>query len=763
MIFFDTETCGLHGPIVLLQYAEDDGEIKLHSVWEEPVGSTLELIENIVNHEGGVCGFNLAFDWFHICQLYTTLNLFPDADIYPTDHIEEYVKHEAEAWAGPCLKPIHALDIMLHARKGPYQSTMNRKNIVIKRIPTALAFKLADELDARIQLNDVYFAKKQNPRKRWQVDDIIDEFGEIVPDFKNIVLRFAPSSSLKALYEDVFNIKATHFWEVSLPSKAMPKEYGYAPYALAVSDGGWPQFIKTHISHWSYNKIARQYASDDVMMTRALYEHFGRPPVDDDDSILACMVGAIRWHGFRLDLEKIRMLLDENNKAIAACPFNPDAPKSCLHYVMEKLTDSERMVLVVDGHVTTKAVVLETIAKWTQDEVCPNCKGQGCKNCVDGLVKTTNPHPAAERAREILDARHAIKENQLFEKLLRAKRFFPSFSVIGTKSSRMAGADSLNPQGIKRATHVRTCFPLADPGYVLTGGDYEAQEISILVAAYRDPILESELSGGKKIHALWGMFFFPGLTYEQIMKSKGAANPWEDYYTRSKNGVFALCYFGEDYTLVNRVGLDEEVAHRAYESIWQKYTVMGAKRRKVVEQFCSMRQPGGIGSRVEWHEPAEYIESMLGFRRYFTLENKICKALFDLANKVPKDWQDIKIKVIRRDREQLASGAVQSALYAAAFSLQAQNMRAAGNHIIQSTGAGITKKHQVKLWQMQPTGIHPWVVLPLNIHDEIMAPTLPERAEETGLIAKEMIAETKPIIPLIAIDWKTNIPTWGHK
>ena len=45
-----------------------------------------------------------------------------------------------------------------------------------------------------------------------------------------------------------------------------------------------------------------------------------------------------------------------------------------------------------------------------------------------------------------------------------------------------------------------------------------------------------------------------------------------------------------------------------------------------------MRQPGGIGSKVEWHEPADFVESMLGFRRYFTLENRICKTLFDLAD-----------------------------------------------------------------------------------------------------------------------------------
>jgi hypothetical protein len=87
VIYFDTETCGFHGPTILIQWAEDDGPIHLHSVWTEPITETLALIEEICNNE--ICGFNLAFDWFHLCQTYTTLSLFPDHNEEPIDHIEE--------------------------------------------------------------------------------------------------------------------------------------------------------------------------------------------------------------------------------------------------------------------------------------------------------------------------------------------------------------------------------------------------------------------------------------------------------------------------------------------------------------------------------------------------------------------------------------------------------------------------------------------------------------------------------------------------
>ena len=64
---------------------------------------------------------------------------------------------------GPCVKPVSALDLMLHCRKGPYQSLMAREDIRIKRVPSALAYALANELEGRIQLDNIYFARSADP------------------------------------------------------------------------------------------------------------------------------------------------------------------------------------------------------------------------------------------------------------------------------------------------------------------------------------------------------------------------------------------------------------------------------------------------------------------------------------------------------------------------------------------------------------------------------------------------------------------------
>ena len=147
--YLDTETCGLHSMMVLLQYAVEDGPITLYEVWRRPIRETLALIEWICQHT--VVGFNLAFDWFHVCKTYTILRLC-DPDWIPEEHIDEIALLEPQGQDGPCVKPAAALDLMLHSRKGPMQSLMAREDVRIKRVPTALAYALARELENRVEL-----------------------------------------------------------------------------------------------------------------------------------------------------------------------------------------------------------------------------------------------------------------------------------------------------------------------------------------------------------------------------------------------------------------------------------------------------------------------------------------------------------------------------------------------------------------------------------------------------------------------------------
>lgn len=738
MIFLDSETCGLHGVMVLLQYAEDDGEIKLHDVWREPIGDTLELLEWVANQE--VCMFNAAFDWFHISKIYSMFSMFPDSNAIPQNHIEELAVIEEKARLSPlCIKPKKALDLMLHSRKGPYQSLMDRNDIRIKKVPTRLSDALCAELEKHIELDGIYFAKRKDPyAPRWVIRDTHLPNGDINPDFKDVVLKFNASGALKVLAQHALNIEEDFilkFGDIAVDKAWNPKEFGYAPFALAVGkpekwNWAWPEVIDRHINHWAHNKLARKYAGNDVDYTRKLYYHFEEPEVGDVDSELACMVGAVRWRGFRVDVDKLKK---QRLVAIAAKSDTPTAPNGVKGYLEEVMDDMEAMILR-DG---TGQVILESIEKWKDSE--------------------GNKHKAAVRSSEVLQARKATKEIELFDKLIKAGRFHASFKVIGALSERMSGADGLNPQGIKATNEIRGCFPLAEKDFILSKGDFDAFEVVIAEAVYNDPKLRADLLAGKKIHALFAQELFD-MTYEEVMSTKGSE---DDKYTDGKRGVFGMTYGGDYRTLMTRIGIEEERAIKAYEGFGKRYPGIGAARERIKDKFCSMRQPGGIGTAVIWNEPAEYIESLLHFRRYFTLENKICKALFDLAQNPPKNWRKIRIKVNRRDRIQTAAGAVQSALYAAAFNIQSSSMRAAANHEIQSTGAGITKAVQKKIWDLQPCGVAPWRVQPMNVHDEILTPCTPEIVDVVDRVVNESVDSFKQIVPLIKMEWEKEAISWA--
>jgi len=788
-VFIDSETCGLHSMMVLLQYAEEDGPIHLYDVWKRPIRETLRLIEWLCEHT--VVGFNLAFDWFQIVKVYTTFRL-ADPDWNPEEHIDEIALLEPQAQEGPCVKPASALDLLLHSRKGPYQSLMAREDIRIRRVPTALAYALAEELEGRVELDGIYFARSADKdAPRWKVFDVKDRDGEIDPNFKDVVLKFNPSGGLKFLAEYAMGFKPKyHYKDVEPNPKWFPRELGYAPTALALSSPeqnwevyetdkktgervlkghAWPAVIQKFIDHWATNEPARDYARDDIVYTRALDKHFGNPEPGDDDSILACMVPVVRWRGFQIDLPGIKELLAKAQCVVANSPVNVNKPSEVRAFLGECMDEMEKVTI----EETTKKAKLEAVSKWhlTEDEECSKClsedpdcqrcNGTGMLSSAGDITDYSGNHPAAVRAARILAVKTAVKEIELYSKLLVAGKFHASFNVVGTLSSRMSGGDGLNAQGIKKTKEVRRMFPLAWDGYELCGGDFDSFEVTLADAVYNDQTLRSDLLSGKKIHALFAMALFPGKTYEEVIASDGSSF---DMYHKGKTAVFRMIYGGGWEGLADALGIPEDAARGAFESFGQRYKGVEKARGKTFDSFCSMRQPAGVGSAVIWHEPAEYVESFLKFRRYFTLENTITKALFDLARKVPAAWRKTDIKVMRRPgRIQTAGGAVSSALYGAAFGIQAANMRAAANHEIQSPGGQITKAVQRRVWDLQPAGVHELRVAPMNIHDEIMCVTHPSQVKQVTEQVRDTVESFRPQVPLIGMSWFESMANWAEK
>lgn len=735
MIFFDTESEGLVGPTSTIQWKQDDGPTIIHLVWDEPARNTLRLIERLV--EDTVVGFNLTGDWFHVQRLYCILRLL-DPDRPPTT--SGWLAVQREATNGPCVKPKSALDLMLHMMAGPLQSTMDRKDIRIRKVPTVLAQWLADELKRLIPMPGIYFHYRQNGYE-WKVEPIEDK-----PGFSDIVLRWGASRGLKPIGQHVMGLEVL---EYDLPSEFMPKEDLYNPFGT-----GWLTHHEYHCAYWRLDERARRYAEEDVAkLTYGLWVHAGRPQGGDTNSILACLVGSQRWRGFGLDLSKLREIRDAADAAMQAFPR---APKPVL-YGLRQRCKPEEAIAITD----TCAETLAEIAGTREGDVWRGGWG--------------DDHPAAQFARGVTIARSKEKEKDMAEKLLSVGSFHPDVKVIGALSGRMSGAGGINAHGIPSAakgSHMREAFILchgaqwlspeewageflkADRDDCLDAGDFDSFEVAIAAGVYDDPNLTADLKSGKKIHAIYAQIMLE-IEYDVARNTKSI-------YLDGKRGFLARLYGAQDPKIATVFNITMDQVQRNEAKLAGRYPGIGRARQETADRFCSMKQVGGIGSPITWRDPADYEEGVFGDRRYFTLENRIAKALFELSQSQPAIFREFEGFIERtKNRRQTIGGAAQSAIYACAFNIQASAMRQAANHRIQSTGARITKELQRALWDHQPCGIHPWVVQPMQIHDEIQCPRKP--GLDLRPTVNRVVEHYQQRIPLLKMEWLRDLNSWADK
>ena len=758
--FRDNETCGLTGPTVLIQYAVNDGEPVLYSPWTNKVQDTMDLLETFYLNDNVL--FNAAFDCFHDVKLYCLMNVIKKhlGNIVPDNlSIPQLIQFEQEALDGPCLRPKGILDLQLVAQKSKYQMCMDRKEISVNRIPAYVANILAQELNERIKFDPILFLNTADSVGKWKTRQSTNRnTGEPIHGFYDVYIKFKPSMALKTIVSHLGIVEEAKKFKDVMPER-MPIELPWGPTAQTVLNvspeqekfvtnylskvngagaldsykspyrGTWPTLLYEHVKYWNENAMAREYARDDVIYTRALYEKFDKPELNDDDSVLAACVGAGRWRGFTVDLEEITKTVEELRKSAK----NEMTPREQGRYIREVFSDEQRVEF--DRMKNSNKIFLEKVAE--------------------------SGGEAGKRAKEILKKRQSKFILTVFEKILMAGRLHASFKVTGALTNRMSGGDDLNAMGINRDVKYRKLFKLKHDGDVLCGGDFGGFEVAIFEAVSNDPDLRRDLLSGKKIHALFGLKVYPEMNYDEICADK-------EIYTRSKSAVFAMLYGGTGPTLKKRLGVPLETAEKAYNDFMLDYKTVQAVREEVRQKFSPMVQKFANGP-IEWVGYDAYVESLLGFKRYFNeIEFPTAEKLFNLACDIPEALRvyDNANHIVTRSIHkgpQTVTNACRSALYGAAFSIQSAVFRQAANHVIQSTGGGVTKKLQRLIWEEQPVGVHEWVAQPMNVHDEVLANLSQGIYEKVADKVNAFVKDMSKIIPLIEMDWKVDIADWSAK
>lgn len=742
MYFYDTETVGFHGMAVILQYAKDEGEIKIHDIWSEEIGKTLDLIEDMM--ETGVCGYNLAFDHFHLSKLYTAFELLPRTQ-RPESIVHDVYLAEEQGRFGKCLKPYEAVDLMMHVRKSKFQQGMRPPEFRINKVHASLTKDVVNYLNATTHV-DPYLHQSEEPI--WHAEIIKDKKGNWKDkDFRNVIGRLKPSTGLKSICANIFNLPTHSFQEVMPEFK--PVELGYVPYAKGIVDmdgwptntppealkkdycGTWPLYIQHYKLHWK-RSLPRKYASDDVKWTRKLYHYFDDPS-ETVDSALCCAVASARWRGFDLDLDKLRDLKDgledEINREIIA-------PSKSQRYLMAAMDPFEQKRFMNDESMDggTSAPVLEILSNWK--EPCDDCleaEREQCENCDEHIV--------AVRAKEIIKSRKLNAKQRMFKKLLLSSRLHPSYNVIGTKTSRMSGTGGLNPQGIDRSDEMRECFTLAGEGQFLMGGDFSGFELTIADAVYKDVAWHEMLLSGKKAHGVFGADLY-GLTYEEVMSNKAL-------YSKAKSALFLLLYGGTPEGMAYKLQIPLDRAKVAEAKFFQRYPEFLKRRTEILNDFRPLKDD------FSWQEPLSYIESFFGHKRYYDLEWDICRILYNC------DIKGNDVMCERTEgRRQTPANALKSALLGCIKKIQKKASGSAINHIIQSPGGDICKTIQKSIYDLQPMGISDWKVQTMNVHDEIVC--VVHDQSYMPIVEKTVynkINELKEKVPLISMDWGSG-KTW---
>jgi hypothetical protein len=215
--------------------------------------------------------------------------------------------------------------------------------------------------------------------------------------------------------------------------------------------------------------------------------------------------------------------------------------------------------------------------------------------------------------------------------------------------------------------------------------------------------------------------------------------------------------------MADRISITEAEAEEGYNSLMQKYPRMSSSKSAIAEKFSALCK--NEEGRSHFREDVQpYIESMFGFRRYFNIELAAQHAVWKVVNDLPTKLRDCTYTVVRsKHKVQKVGEAIVSALYGALYSVQNGICRAAGNHLIQSAGRDITVGLQYSLWEMQPSGAHPFRVSLMSVHDEIEAVTLPSETAEVESIVETTLNDQVEHIPLISIDWGSDLSSWYDK
>lgn len=255
-----------------------------------------------------------------------------------------------------------------------------------------------------------------------------------------------------------------------------------------------------------------------------------------------------------------------------------------------------------------------------------------------------------------------------------------------------------NLQQVPREQEYRRCF-IARKGYKLIAADFSQQEYRLAGAIFNEPVIVKAYKDGKDMHTATACILY-NKSETEIQKSERS---------RAKSINFAVLYGTTGYGLAYNLQVPLEEAEALLDKFYRGYPVLTYSKKLVEEKIMKNY----------------YSVTMMGRRRY---------------------WER---KKIFADSKEM-------------YKYQKRIARKGFNHIIQGTGADVTKQSLINLYYNNPFGSDFKVLL--QVHDEIVCEVREDLVDKgVSFVVNSMKEAFQPFLGEIPAEVSVDVNDyWVH-
>lgn len=729
-IYLDTESTGLMGPLNLIQLGTPDGNVLFIRPFLE--SEKMERLRGLLDDpENLFIGYNVKHDLWKLYQYFKP----------------------AEPFAAHFLDLMHLIRTSspLSPFLGKGTKSVARLSGIYEPVAEAVGKYVCERIQSLVPPG-LFIEFSRHQKKKNFVD--LSFYCRIDAKLKNVIRALFPSERefLQKIEDTGWKFVEEEKMHLGCWDRGRREEYltAWSENEKILDTPGHPFLL---------------YARKDIEYLILLDRFFSFPEPALNDSISE-IVAWTRFHGFGLDLIGLRNYIGTLEKKVQ------DLNQEFSGFV-DLTSPSQRLSYLNSRY----GLGLRSTGKKYMARIKRTLKSsEAIGNLGVGIfADETSLNPLAGKALE--DIEKIEKYNAYVQRLNQAKklaeagRAHPDFREIGTASGRMAGSGGLNFQGIDRSKYgIRSFFRLS------CGGDFDSLELNLAAYLYSDPEMQEELKH-MDMHLKTSLTLFnPSLSYSEALKIKEDKTHERFSEVKEKRQIGKLINFSKLYfcsvkrteDILSEAGLSlleaRAKAKEIYTSFDSRFPALKTFGEKLEKLICTLSPDSWETAEEDVSRMNESVENCFGFKRFFSFEKLLCSLFVSdsgierVAREEAERLGIEKEKIVRSELKglQTIGNSVLSARLGAVLNIQRAVFRAAGNHIVQSSGADLTKRLMADVWNDHRVPV-------MNIHDEILIPEgFEEKIEGVQETLKVFLKKYQTLIPTLSMSLE-KMGLWSEK